>query len=194
MKFDKDKHHCRSIRLKHYDYTNQGAYFVTICAWNRECLFGKILNGEVVMNEFGQVVKKEWINTGKLRPNVELDKYVVMPNHFHGVLIINGRGMARHAPTQEFANPIAQSLSSIIGSFKSAASKQINRSRNTPGYPVWQRNYYDRVIRNEKEINSIREYIMNNPLKWDLDENNQVNIDKKRNRGGKAVPYPILEK
>ncbi len=183
MKYNPEIHRRRSIRLKEYDYLQAGSYFVTLCSWNRERLFGKISNAEVVLNEYGQVVMQEWINTGTLRPNVELEKYVVMPNHFYGILVINDRvgtiqrrGMARHAPTREFAKPIAQSLPSIIGSFKSAVTKQINRSRNTPGYPVWQRNYYEHVVRNEKELQSIREYIVNNPLHWDLDENNPENI------------------
>jgi putative transposase len=121
--------------------------------------------------------------TGDIRPNAEMDEYVVMPNHFHGIVILNAgnicRGMARHAPTRrQFAKPIANSLSTIVGAFKSAATKSINMSRNTPGMPVWQKNYFERVIRNEKELFRIREYIRLNPVQWDIDEENPANIKK----------------
>ena len=182
MNYVSEKHHRKSIRLTGYDYSQPGAYFVTICTWNRECLFGEISNDEVVLKEYGQVVMQEWINTGKLRPNVELDTYVVMPNHFHGILIINDRGgtiqrrgVLQYAPTNAFRSP-SQTIGAMVRGFKSAVTKQINRSRNTPGYTIWQRNYYEHIIRNEKELNTIREYIINNPVKWDLDENNPDNI------------------
>jgi putative transposase len=181
LKFNRDKHHRRSIRLKDYDYTNPGVYFVTICTWNRECLFGDIVNGGMQLNDFGEIVIREWRYTGDIRrTNVELDEFVIMPNHVHGILTIisgNGcRGMARHAPTvRQFANPVAQSLSSIIGSFKSAVTRQINISRNHPGMPVWQRNYYEHIIRNETEMDRIRQYIIHNPSQWDNDENNPAN-------------------
>ncbi|MDR4496468.1 MAG: hypothetical protein MRK02_00845 [Candidatus Scalindua sp.] len=107
MKYNPEKHNRRSIRLKEYDYSQAGAYFVTICSWNRKCLFGEIIHGEVVLNEYGHVAMGEWIKTSTLRPNIELDTYVVMPNHFHGILMINDcagtiqrRGVLRYAPTE----------------------------------------------------------------------------------------------
>ena len=125
---------------------------------------------------------REWINTGTLRPNIELDTYVVMPNHFHGILVINDcadtiqrRGVSQYAPTNAFRSP-SQTVGAIIRGFKSAVSKQINHLRDKPGQSVWQRNYYEHIVRNEKELNSIREYIINNPMQWDLDENNPKNI------------------
>ena len=135
------------------------------------------------LNEYGKVVQREWMCTGDIRPNVDMDECVVMPNHFHGIVIINAgnicRGMARHAPAgRQFAKPIANSLSTIIGAFKSAATKSINILRNAPGMPVWQRNYFEHVIRNGKELFRIREYIRFNPVQWDVDEENPVNIQK----------------
>ncbi len=183
MKYNLGNHHRHSVRLKGYDYSSAGAYFITICAWNRECIFGEIIDGEIKLNDYGKAVQQEWMRTGDIRPNIELDENVIMPHHFHGIVIINAgnicRGMARHAPTgRQFAKPITNSLSTIVGAFKSAATKSINISRNTYGMPVWQRNYFERVIRNENELFRIREYVRFNPVKWDMDEENPVNIKK----------------
>lgn len=194
MKYKPEKHHRRPIRLKEYDYSQPGAYFVTICAWDRKCFFGDVINGEMELNRYGRIIEGEWLQTGNVRSNVEIDQYVVMPNHIHGILIINennnhpathnantdengvneqndathqNRATHRVAPTLG-----SNSLEAIMGQFKSAVTKQINRLRNTPGHPVWQRNYYEHVIRNERGLNAIREYIINNPLQWDQDENN----------------------
>ena len=195
MQLNREKHHRRSVRLKGYDYAGPGAYFVTVCAWNRECIFGDIINGEMKLNEYGKVVQREWMNTVDIRPNVELDEFIIMPNHFHGILLIDGndgcdvgarrclalyntnannRATHRVAPTTLHPN----SLGSIIGQFKSIVTKQINRLGNTPGMPVWQRNYFEHVIRNEKELFMIRQYIRLNPVQWDIDQENPENINK----------------
>jgi len=179
MKYDPDIYHRRSIRLKGYDYSKAGAYFVTICAQNRECLLGDIVDGETRLNDAGKMVKRCWGEIPTHFPHVELDEFIVMPNHMHGIIVIcpTGRGMACRAPTQrQFAKPIAGSLSTIIGSFKSATTRQINHIRNTPGHHVWQRNYYERIIRSEEEMDRIRTYIIDNPVKWAGDEDNPVNI------------------
>jgi REP element-mobilizing transposase RayT len=127
------------------------------------------------INHFGHVLDEEWLRTNGLRPNVGLDEYGVMPNHFHGVLVINERrGVLQYAPTNVLRSP-SQTIGAIIRGFKSAVTKRINQIRNTPGHPVWQRNYYEHVIRNEDGMNRIREYIIANPAKWDDDENNPVN-------------------
>ena len=103
MKYNREKHHRRSVHMKGYDYSTPGAYFVTVCAWNRECIFGEIIDVEMKSNEYGNVIHREWMRAGDIRSNVELDEFIVMPNHFHGIMIINAgnicRGMARHVPT-----------------------------------------------------------------------------------------------
>jgi len=148
---------------------------VTICTKDRECLFGEIVDGKITLNEYGQVVIDEWLRTGEVRKNVELDAFVVMPNHFHGILLLidDGRGTARRAPTvEQFGKPAVGSLPTIIRSFKSAATKNINQIRNTPGLSLWQHNYYEHIIRSEGELNRLREYIQNNPMQWEMDEEN----------------------
>jgi len=173
MVYNSDIHHRRSIRLKGYDYSQPGLYFVTICTQNREHLFGEIADGEMVLNEFGKIARNEWMKTAEIRDNVELLEYVIMPNHIHGIILLNDmddrRGTARRAPTMQFGKPIPRSLPTIIRSFKSAVTKKINILRNMPGVPVWQRNYYEHIIRNEKSYYQIAEYIRNNPLKWQDD-------------------------
>jgi putative transposase len=192
-KYNPEKHHRRSIRLRDYDYSQTGAYFVTICSWNRECIFGDILDGDIRLNEFGQIVKKEWLQTGDIRHNLELDEFIIMPNHIHGIIVLNDivgatRRVARNWAIHRIAPTLqSNSIGSIIGQFKSIVSKQINLIRNTPGFPVWQRNYYEHIIRNEDELNRVREYIINNPLQWADDENNPLNIKKCR---GEALPRP----
>jgi len=174
MRYDPDKHHRRSIRLRGYDYTRAGEYFITICTRDRMCLFGDIVDGEIALNEYGKIVADEWIKTAEIRDEIALDEWIVMPNHFHGIFVIcDRRGTARRAPTMErFGQPVAGSVSTIIRSFKSAVTKRINETRQTPGVKLWQRNYYEYVIRNEDELNRIREYIIGNPAKWDLDREN----------------------
>ncbi len=173
MRYDPDIHHRRSIRLKDYDYSQAGAYFITICTQNRECLFGEIKDGQMRLNEMGKITAIEWENTSVLRPNIELDEWVVMPNHFHGIIIIlDGRGTARRAPTavEQFGKPVSGSIPTIIRSFKSAVTKRINEYRQMVGAKLWQRNYWERIIRNETELNHIREYIHNNPDSWEQDK------------------------
>jgi len=172
MPFNPDIHHRRTIRLRDHDYSSGGTYFVTICTHERECLFGDVIDGEMRCNGAGLVVQEEWRLTAALREYVVLDEFIVMPNHFHAVLAIDERGTARRAPALEsFAAPVVGSLATVIRSFKSAVTKRINHLRDNPGTPVWQRNYYERVIRDERELNSIRQYIDDNPAKWEQDEN-----------------------
>jgi REP element-mobilizing transposase RayT len=171
-----DKHRRRSIRLKDYDYSQAGAYFVTICTHKKECVFGNIVDGKMVLNEYGKVVQEEWYRSAKIRCEVELDAFVVMPNHIHGIVtIVGAQGLA---PLQHGHPPLQRrlrSLSTFITGFKSAATRRINNLRGSPYMAVWQRNYYEHVIRNEDDLSEIREYIVNNPLKWDLDSENPNN-------------------
>jgi len=165
----------RPLRLQQYDYSQAGAYFLTICVHNRKHLFGNIENGQIHLNDAGCVVKRCWIEIPRHFSFIELDKFVVMPNHMHGIIIIPDirKGTACRAPTLEkFGNPVPGSLPTIIRSFKSAVTRTINIIRDTPGIPLWQRNYYEHVMRDEDALNRTREYIMHNPLRWDLDREN----------------------
>jgi len=175
------KHQRRSIRLKDYDYSQAGVYFITICTYDKECLFAKVVDGEMVLNEYGHLIEEEWLRTADIRNNVALDVFIIMPNHFHGILAIvdNCRGTARCAPTshnRQFGKMTSASIPAIIRSFKSATTKRINELPGTPHTPVWQRNYYEHVIRDENDLNEIREYVVNNPLKWELDRENPDNV------------------
>ncbi len=127
----------------------------------------------MILNKFGTIVREEWLRTEIFRENIELDYYIIMPNHFHGILIINSRDTARCVPTNEkrkFGELIPGSLPVIVRSFKSAVTKRVNELRNSPGKPVWQKNYYEHIIRNQNDLNEIRRYIELNPLKWEIDE------------------------
>jgi REP element-mobilizing transposase RayT len=168
----------RSIRLQRFDYARPGAYFITICTEGRACLFGEVVDGEMRRYECGLLVHDIWETIPDHHPNVELDAFIVMPNHIHGILIImQGRGTTRRAtagntpPYEQFQKPVAGSIPTIIRSFKSAVTKQINELRHTPGGVVWQRNYYEHVVRSERDLNRIRAYIQNNPARWAEDRN-----------------------
>jgi putative transposase len=170
-----------SIRLKGYDYAQPGAYFVTISTHQGEPLFGEVVDGAMRANECGEIVRACWDAIPMHFPDVETDAFVVMPNHVHGVIIIRGGSMqATHActgaaccaRTTERPNVAPGSLGAVVRSFKSACTKRINALRGTPGAAVWHRNYYERVIRNERELNAICEYILNNPARWAEDEEN----------------------
>jgi len=173
------KYHRKSIRLKDYDYSSKGHYSITMCTKNGECLFGEIIDGQMRVNEFGEIVKNEWLKTPQVRSNVKSGEFIVMPNHMHGIICIvdDGRGTAHRALTLEsFGRPVPGSIPTVIRSFKSAVTKHINELRHTPRSPIWQRGYYDHIIRDEMDLNRIREYIQNNPLAWDEDENNPSKI------------------
>ncbi len=177
MPFDPNRHHRRSIRLKDYDYRNVGAYFITICAYKRECLFGEVVDLEMRLNEYGEIIQDEWLKTETVRPNIELDEFVMMPNHLHGILVLNDNtGVSHEKPgaTHRVAptGPQTGSVGAIVGQYKSIVTKRINKQRGTPGHPIWQRNYHEHIIRDEDELNRIRFYIANNPAQWDSDLEN----------------------
>ncbi|CAG0961673.1 hypothetical protein ANRL3_00918 [Anaerolineae bacterium] len=185
MKYDPQKHHRRSIRLKGYDYTQAGAYFITICVHNRECLFGEIIDGEMRLNEYGQIVAEEWAKSSEIRKEIEMDEWVVMPNHIHGIVVIadsvgaHGVGAHGRAPLRAaHLQRQPRSLGSFVAGSKSATTKRINMMRGTQGAPVWQDNYYEHIVRNENDLNRIREYIINNPARWDADQENPSNVNK----------------
>jgi len=164
----------KNIRLKHYDYSQSGLYFITICTQNKLNLFGEVKNYKMILNNYGKIVETYWNEIPKYYPDVELLEYVIMPNHIHGILWFtkyignNPVGAIHELPLH--INRRKMALPKIIGRFKMQSAKQINILRNTSGYSVWQRNYYEHVIRNEQSYLKIAEYIINNPLKWKDDE------------------------
>ena len=169
--------HRRSIRRPDFDYRQAGAYFVTICTHNRAPLFGEIQGDEMELNEAGRVVQAAWDDLPEHYRHVELDAWVVMPNHVHGIITLVdpanvGAGL-RPAPTPHGAK--RHPPSEIVRAFKSFSARRINEHRNSPGSPVWQRNYYEHVIRNEKSLHDIRQYIVHNPAKWADDPDNPRN-------------------
>ena len=160
-KFDPNRHRRRSIRLKDYDYSRIGAYFVTICAYRRQALFGEISNGEMVPNPLGHAVDRHWAHLAQHHWHVELDEYVVMPNHFHGILIL-AQQSNQHDMTE------------VIRGFKTFSARRINQLRGLKGVPVWQRNYYEHIIRDQAALENIRRYIQRNPKTWETDKLNQT--------------------
>jgi REP element-mobilizing transposase RayT len=169
-------HHRQSTRLRAFDYTSSGAYFVTMCVAQKMLLFGDVLEGEMVLNDLGNIVLETWNAIPEHFSSVTLDGFVVMPNHVHGIVQI-GYGPAvgaQHAAPLHGAVPRSNvapgSLGAIVRSFKSAVTKRINESRGTPGLPVWQRNYHEHIIRNDADFECIRAYITNNPLEWSTDQ------------------------
>ncbi len=169
-------HSRKSIRLKGYDYSQTGAYFVTICAHNRECLFGEVVNGIMNQNKYGGIVEKELLKSNDIRKEICINEYIIMPNHVHMIVYIvetNGRSSLQQHSTFRMK---PKSLSSFMAGFKSKVTKRFNMMRKTPGIPVWQRNYYEHIIRNEDGLNRIREYIINNPIQWQFDRENPHNI------------------
>jgi REP element-mobilizing transposase RayT len=171
MKYNPEEHHRRSIRLKEYDYSETNWYYVTICSYERKNIFGEIKNSKMILNDYGKIVDDEWLKTKELRKNVDLDDYVIMPNHFQGILIIERRGMMHHTPTDaKYGKPISGSLSVIIGSFKASVTRRINKRIHPNMIEVWQRDFYEHIIRNENDLYNIRKYIELNPLQWEIDE------------------------
>ena len=181
MVFNSEKGHRRSIRLKQYDYSRQGHYFVTICTHHRENLLGAVVEGQVRLSQVGLIAHECWRAITRHFPNTILDTYVVMPNHLHGIVIITrpaGRGAACCAPTTgQTGKMVPGSLPTIVRSFKSASAKRANELSGAPATPLWQRNYYEHVIRYEKALNKIREYICANPHMWPYDPENPARAE-----------------
>jgi REP element-mobilizing transposase RayT len=170
MQYDRRKHHRRSIRLPDHDYRSPGAYFVTICTHQGKLLFGEVVDDDVVLNEYGQIAHEEWQASEDIRREIELDAFVIMPNHIHGIVWIREKdddsvvGAHGRAPLR-----LPRSLGSFMAGYKSAVTARINRTRDTPGAPVWQRNYYEHIIRNDTALERIREYIQHNAAHWSED-------------------------
>ncbi len=166
MKYDPDFHHRQSIRLNGYDYAKSGTYFITICTYESEHLFGDIIDGTMQLNAFGYIARSHWQQLAQYHLNFIMHESILMPNHLHGIIIL------------ELSIENTKSISEIIRGFKTFSAKAINKERGLRGIPVWQRNYYDRIIRNELELDRVRQYIINNPRNWDADKNNQNQSSK----------------
>ena len=174
MKYDPEIHHRRSIRLKGYDYSQAGGYFVTIVTWQREYLFGEIVDGEMRLNAFGELVRAEWERTADICREVKLGAFVVMPNQLHAIVIFTTDGVATvGADGRPPLHRAPRSIGSLIAGFKSTVTKQINEIRGTPKFPVWQRDYYEQILRSADEANRIHLYIESNPSNWAEDEENR---------------------
>ncbi|MBD2308062.1 transposase [Chroococcidiopsis sp. FACHB-1243] len=217
MTYDPIKHNRHSIRLQNYDYSASGAYFITICTYQRDCLFGEITDGVMQINQLGKVARSHWMNLNKHHLNLDLDAFVIMPNHLHGILILSGDRYGRAGFDRELsvtteilsgdrygragfdressatteilsAKPVPTGISGmqsafahqqnskchavpdIIRGFKTFSAREINRIRRISKVPVWQRNYYEHIIRNEESLERIRDYIDRNPMSWYLDK------------------------
>lgn len=180
-KYDPHKHHRRSIRLKDYDYSTAGCYFVTICVQGGQCLLGDIVDGEMILTEYGRIAQESWLWLAERHNYISLDEHVIMPNHMHGIVVYldddddTGLGASRSAPTHtqtDIASTIAarKPLGRLIGAFKTIFTKRINELRGTERTPFWQRNYWEHIIRNERALVAIREYIVYNPVRWEVDK------------------------
>ncbi len=163
----------RPVRLRGYDYTQPGAYFVTICVNRHRCIFGEVRDDAVSLNESGQIVWECWNDLARHYPHVETDAFVVMPNHVHGIVMLTrtnvGAGL-RPAPTRSHLELSRHGLPEIVRALKSFSARGVNQLRATPGARVWQRGYHERVVRNNEELNRIRQYISENPARWSDDE------------------------
>ena len=198
--YDPEIHHRRSIRLEGYDYSQAGAYFVTICIKNKENSLGKIIDGEMFLSGIGRIAEECWNKIPTHYPCVQLDKYVIMPNHIHGIIrIIDDVGAEDFQPLRphtqkninmgiknfqplhqpqskinQYQKIIPQSLGSIVRGFKIGVTKWCNHQKYK--HFAFQRNYHEYIVRNENELNRIREYIINNPLQWQFDRENPDRI------------------
>jgi putative transposase len=205
MTLYKNQYRIESSRLKGWDYSSPGYYFITICTKSRECLFGDVTRGRMVLSEIGNIVGFEWLKSFEIRAELLCDEYCIMPNHIHGVVIIkknvgndrigndrigndrigNDRRDARPCVSTDCIDDtdivdkmnginikrLPRSISSFVAGFKSSATKSINELRHTPGIPLWQPRFHVRIIRDENELNLIRQYIKNNPSNWGNDNN-----------------------
>ncbi len=175
----------KSLRIPKHDYSQPNAYFVTSCSFQRQLLFGEIREGQILLNALGEIVWEVWTSLERRYPNVELDAFIVMPNHVHGILRITSDevGAIHELPLQGNGSDDAEGeqirrrkmlLPKAIGYFKMNSSKKINLLRHSPGTRVWQRNYYEHVIRSSKALNRLRKYIVENPFKWNDDPENPI--------------------
>lgn len=196
MAYNPNIHHRRSIRLKGYDYSQAGLYFITICCQDRKCLYGEVIDGTMILNKFGEIALAEWNNTAEIRTNCRIYESIIMPNHMHGIIEITQK-IGEEKEIGKFESP-SHSIGSIIRGYKIATIKKIKEiiQESSTGelqfapteiaptgiaptgiaqiiksldYKIWQRNYWEHIIRDENAYNRIAEYIINNPSNWDND-------------------------
>ena len=172
MHFDPELHHRRSIRWEGYDYSSRGLYFVTICTHNREPFLSRIEHGQSILTAPGEIVRSSWSAVPTRFPAIELGPFMVMPNHVHGILVNVGRASTEKEEKKEGAASSAPTLGAILRAFKSLSAIAINKRWGRSGQAVWQRNYYEHVIRDGREMRIIQRYILENPARWDSDPEN----------------------
>jgi putative transposase len=191
MKYDPKKHHRRSIRLKSYDYTQMGVYFITVVTKDRECLFGEVTDGETRLNDAGKAIERWWVELNRKFTMVETDQFVVMPNHFHGIIAIadvrvgadlrvgpaSNRNGANGRAGAHIGAPLRASIPWMVQWFKTMTTNEYIRGVKQLGWTgfrgqLWQRNYYEHVIRTQESLDRIRQYIVENPAKWECDPEN----------------------
>jgi putative transposase len=174
MTLFQNRYRIESARLPNWDYSSPGYYFVTVCAHHHTHLFGDIVNGDMQLNQNGEIVYNEWLKSFEIRKELKQDEFVVMPNHFHAVVRIVGT--QHHAPQLHntgVAYRPPKSVSSLIAGFKSTVTKQINELRKTPRAPVWHPRFHDHIIRDDRALFAIRQYIKNNPANWNHERTKQ---------------------
>lgn len=170
----KNKYNLESTRLQNWDYSWSGYYFITICTKEKKHFFGTVEAGKIILNEMGKIAEKFWLEIPAHFSNVTLDKFVIMPNHMHGILIIDkNKDNNINIGINRFQNQGKNSISSIIGSYKSICTKNINKTQNEVFF-AWQTRFHDHIIRDKKALDNIRKYIENNPLNWENDSYNKV--------------------
>ena len=186
MSYNPDKHHRRSIRLKGYDYTQPGAYYITLCTKARQCLFGDVVKGKMRLNSLGYIAFTYWQAIPDHFAHIQLDVFVVMPNHLHGILVIRDTPILAqpgdNPTTETFSKPVRGSIPTVIRTYKAAVTKQINLLCNTTHTSlIWQRNFYEHINRDEKSLETIRRYITENPWRWADDPENPQHYPKNQN-------------
>jgi putative transposase len=168
MPFDPTRHHRRSIRLAGYDYTQAGAYFVTICTHRREPLLASISASEHTFTQVGQCVARCWLALPRHFPHATLDAWVLMPDHMHGIIILRdvNHESVVPPPSGRPNGTRPNSLNAVIQNFKSISTRKVNQLRHAAGTPLWHRDYYERIVRDDRGLDAIRRYIENNPARW----------------------------
>jgi REP element-mobilizing transposase RayT len=166
------------VRLSDFDYSQVGVYFVTVCSHERKCTFGRVESGAVELFPLGRIVRESWLEIPYHFARVELDTFVVMPNHLHGVLVLHEDFVqrAQHAAPLQIK---AASLPAVLRSFKAAATKRARDASLLGSNPLWQRNYYEHIVRPGEALNDIRKYVSENPARWALDKENPERISNK---------------